>query len=173
MEKEKKSLKQRLLNEFGEYFMNFIYMALFFSAVIFYRRHILAQYDIVLNDYFFGVIKALVIAKVVMIGAFLRISHKFEDKALIVPIIYKSLLFVVWVMLFDIAEVFIVGLINNPNISEVYFEIKERVSMVWLASIILIFLSFIPFFAFKELARLIGKEKIKNLFFKKNSRFKT
>jgi hypothetical protein len=45
-----------------------------------------------------GVIKELVIAKVMMIGAFLDISKKFENKPLIIPVVYKTLLFVLWVI---------------------------------------------------------------------------
>ena len=91
--KIKKSWKQKLLHEFTEYLINFTYMAIVFSAVILYRRLILAQYGVYLEDYFIGVLKAFIIAKVVMIGAFLGISRKFEHKPLIIPVFYKSVLF--------------------------------------------------------------------------------
>jgi hypothetical protein len=80
-------------------------MALFFSAVVLYRRLLPAEHGIILEDYFAGVLKALVIAKVVMIGAFLSISRKFEHKPLYLPVLYKVILFMLWVMLFDIIEV--------------------------------------------------------------------
>ena len=97
----KKSWKQKLLHEFTEYWMNVLYMALVFSAIIFYRRLVLAHYEIYLDDYFSGVFKALVIAKVVMIGAFLRISRKFEHKPLIFPVLYKAVLFTIWSQWWD------------------------------------------------------------------------
>jgi len=94
--------------------MNVFYMALVFSAIIFYRRLVLAHYEIYLDDYFSGIFKALEIAKVVMIGAFLRISRKFEHKPLI-------------------------------------------------------FFSFKPFFAFKELLRVLGKKKVRKLLLQKHT----
>ena len=69
--KAKKNWKQRLLHEFTEYWINVVYMALFFSAVILYRRLLLAEHGIIMEDYFAGVLKALVIAKVIMIGSFI------------------------------------------------------------------------------------------------------
>jgi len=126
---EKKNWKQRFIHEFTEYWMNVIYMALVFSAIIFYRRLVLAHYEIYLDDYFSGVLKALVIAKVVMIGAFLRISRKFEHKPLIYPVLYKAVLFTIWVMLFDIAEVFIRIYIHTPELMKAIAELKTHLKL--------------------------------------------
>ena len=165
--KVKISWKQRFIHEFTEYWMNVVYMALVFSAIIFYRRLVLAHYEIYLDDYFSGVFKALVIAKVVMIGAFLRISRKFEHKPLIYPVLYKAILFTIWVMLFDIAEVFIRIFIHTPELMQAITEVKTHLNNIWLRGALLIFFSFIPFFAFKELVRVLGKEKVRELFLKK------
>ena len=67
----------------------------------------MAEHGIILEDYFAGVLKALVISKVVMIRAFLCISRKYEHKPLIIPTIYEAILFILWVMLFDIIEIYI------------------------------------------------------------------
>ncbi len=160
----KKNWKQKLLKEFTEYWVNVVYMSLVFSAIIFYRRLVLAHYEIYLDDYFSGVIKALVIAKVVMIGAFMRISRKYEHKPLIFPLLYKSVLFTLWVMLFDIVEVFIRIFIHNPVFMDAINELKSHLNNLWLGGTLLIFFSFIPFFAFKELVRVLGEKKIRELF---------
>ena len=160
-------LRQRLFNEFTEYLINFVYMSVIFSAVILYRRLILAQYGIILEDYFAGVIKAFVIAKVVMIGAFLRVSRKFEHKPLFIPVLYKAVLFTLWVMIFDILEVFIVSFIRYPDWAEGFNAVQNRLSLVWAGGAMLIFFIFIPFFAFKELNRVMGKKKVLDLFIRK------
>jgi hypothetical protein len=166
-QKVKKSFKQRLFHEFTEYWINFTYMAIFFSAVVLYRRLVLAQHGILLEDYFAGVLKALVIAKVVMIGAFLRISRKFEDQPLLIPSIYKAVLFTIWVMIFDFIEIFILAFIHHPVLSEAIANTKNHINLVWLGAALVVFVSFVPFFAFKELTRSIGGEKIRNLFFRR------
>lgn len=166
----KKTLKQKFFSEFTEYLYNFAYMAIIFSAIILYRRLVLAHHGIFLEDYFLGVIKAFVIAKVVMIGAFLRISRKFEHKPLVVPVLYKALLFTIWVMLFDVVEIYIKTLFINPDLMQALIEIKSHLTIVWLGGAMLIFFIFIPFFAFKELVRVMGKEKIQELFLKNTSK---
>ncbi|MCX6244158.1 MAG: hypothetical protein NTU98_05575 [Bacteroidetes bacterium] len=166
-QKPKRNWKQKLFREFSEYLVNFVYMAIFFSAVVLYRRLVLAQHGIIVEDYFAGVIKAAVIAKVVMIGAFLRISRKFEHKPLIIPALYKAVLFTIWVMVFDMLEVLIGGFIHSPVLADAYAALKDRVNVVWLGAVLVIFVSFIPFFAFKELSRVLGGDKVRDRFFKK------
>jgi hypothetical protein len=159
--KMKKSWKEKLFHKFTEYLVNFIYMAIIFSAVILYRRLVLAQYGIIVEDYFIGVVKALVIAKVVMIGAFLKISRKFENKPLFIPIVYKALLFTLMVMLFDSIEEFIMALIHNHNLLQSIEEVQSQINVVWLGASLLMFFTFIPFFAVKELIRILGKNNVK------------
>jgi hypothetical protein len=163
--KIKKSWKQKLFHEFTEYLVNFIYMAIIFSAIILYRRLVLAQHGIIVEDYFIGVVKAFIIAKVVMIGAFMGISHKFEHYPLVIPILYKAFLFTIMVMLFDIVEEFIRGLLHNQDFLKAINELQSYINVVWLGASLLIFFIFIPFFAVKELIRVFGVKNVKALLF--------
>ncbi len=62
-QKVKKNLKQKFFHEFTEYWYNVAYMALFFSAIILYRRLVLAHHGIFLEDYFAGLLKPLLLQK--------------------------------------------------------------------------------------------------------------
>jgi hypothetical protein len=164
-QKEKKSFKKKLFHELSEYGINVIYLTLFFGAYFVARRLTLAHYNIYVEDYFIGLIKALVIGKVIMIGAFLRISRKFENKPLLIPVMYKVLLFVVWCVLFDAVEGFIKGWIHTDSLAGAYGElIHHHFSKVWLGGLLMLTLSFIPFFMLKELSRIMGHEKFRDLF---------
>jgi hypothetical protein len=168
-QKVKRTWKQKLIHEFREYLINVIYMTLFFSAVIFYRRLVLAQHGIIIDDYFLGLIKALVIGKVVMIGGFLRISGKYEHKPLIIPTIYKAVLFTIWVMVFDIIEIYIKAFIKTPDLAEAFKELLHHFNPAWFGAAVVICVSFLPFFALKELSRLMGSGMLRALFFKKQA----
>jgi hypothetical protein len=104
-----------------------------------------------------------------MSGAFLRISRRYEHKPLVFPVLYKAVLFTIWVMLFDILEIYIRAFIHMPSPVEAFYELEIHLTNVWLGGALLIFFSFIPFFAFKELVRVLGKEKVKELFLQKNA----
>ena len=170
-ENVKKGWKQKAIHEFREYWINVAYLTVFFSIFALSRRLILAHHNIILDDYFIGLIKALVLAKVVMIGNLLRIDRGFENKPLIIPSIYKSLLFTVWIAFFDFIEAYIRGLIKFHSFSEAFTEgVMHHFSLMWLGGALMVFMAFIPYFAFREISRVIGKEKIYDLFFsrKKN-----
>ncbi len=168
-QKVKKNWKHKLKHEFIEYWINVIYLAIFFSVFIFYRRLILAHYDVYLEDYFLGVIKALVFAKVIMIGAFLRIDRGFDNKPLIIPVLYKAFLFTIFVAVFDVAEAFIRELISTQSFSGAVDELSKHFTNIWIGGALVVLVSFIPFFALKELSRVMGEEKILNLFFRKRT----
>lgn len=164
---EKRTFRQKLFHEFSEYLINVVYLTMFFGAFAVSRRLTLAHYDIYVDDYFIGIIKALVIGKVIMIGAFLRISRKYENKPLIIPILYKTVLFVIWVILFDVTEVLIKESIKLQSLSQSYqYLISEHFSKLWLGGLIMVTVSFIPFFAMKEISRVVGHEKFKNFLLK-------
>lgn len=159
-----RSWKQKLLHELSDYGINFAYMGLFFSAIIFYRRQVLAQYDIELNDYFLGLIKAAIVAKVVMIAGFLSFMKCLDQRPLLYPVLFKGFTFTLWVMLFDLLEESVHGLIKHASLAELPALWVARMEPVWFASGIIVLLCFLPFFAFKELVRVEGRQKVTDLF---------
>jgi len=54
----------------------------------------------------------------------------------------------------------------TADLAEAYNQLKAHLDLPWLGALILIFFCFIPFFGFKELSRVMGKEKINELFLK-------
>lgn len=167
---EKKSLKQRLFKEFSEYLVNAAYLTLFFCLFAISRRLILSQYNIHLDDYFVGIIKALVIAKVIMLASFLSISRKFEGRPLIYPVLFKVFVFFICVALFDVVEGFIRGWIAEGSLMGGVDEIlHHHFTKMWLGGALMVLMAFIPFFALKELSRIVGHEKFRDLFLKQGS----
>jgi hypothetical protein len=170
MEEKKKRIKEKVLHEVNEYLINVVYLSLFFGAFAIARRLTLEQYNIYLDDTFVGLIKALIIAKVIMIGAFMKISRKFENKALLFPIIYKTFLFVLLVVVFDLIEAYIHAWIEYKDMRGALNElIYHHFDKMRLGGLIMIIVSFLPFFALKEISRVLGPQVFKKLFLKKQS----
>lgn len=167
---EKADWKQRAKREFIAYWINFVYLAFVFGLFTWYRRLILARYDIEYLHYGVAIIEALVLAKVIMIGDLLHLSrHIFEGKPLIYPTMYKSLVFTLFVAAFTIAEQTITGLVKGKGLDGWLVEIQGKGKYEFLAHSLMVFVMFIPFFAFKEMSRILGKGKIGRLFFRDNS----
>jgi len=166
-EKKKGNLKEKIFKEMIEYWINFFYLTLMFAAFTQYRRLILAAHDITYTNYWVAVIEAAIFAKVIMIGDLFHLGHELEQKPLIYSTLYKSVIFTLFVGAFTIMEHVIKSLWQGEGIMDGLVGFLEKGSHELLAGCLVIFVAFIPFFAFKELERVLGVTKIRTLFFRR------
>lgn len=161
--------KKKLVNEMSEYFVNFVYLAVVFSTFATYRRLILAVYQVSYLNYGIAVIEAAVLAKIILLGETVRLGRRHEDKPLIIPALYKTLVFALWVIIFKILEYMIRGLLRGRDLTEEFQDLIGRGGYEILANALVVFAAFVPFFAIKELGRVIGREKLRELFFRRRA----
>ncbi|MGO9374162.1 MAG: hypothetical protein ACLQBD_18995 [Syntrophobacteraceae bacterium] len=166
-DKTKGDLKKRLFQEMVEYWINVCYLALVFAAFTQYRRLILAAHDITYTNYGVAVIEALILAKVIMIGAVLRLGRGLEQKPLIYPTIYKTFVFTLFVAVFTVIEHAIMGLWQGKGLTGGLVDLLGKGHHELLAGCLVTFVAFIPFFAVRELGRVLGEGKIGTLFFRR------
>ncbi len=166
--KKKGNLKEKLFHEMAEYWINVVYLTLVFAAFTQYRRLVLAAHDITYTNYWVAVIEALVLAKVVMIGDALRLGRRLEQKPLIFPTLLKTVVFSVFVGIFTIIEHVVKGLWKGMGLTGGLVDFFGKGHHELLAGCLIVFVAFIPFFAFRELERALGGEgTIRRLFFRK------
>src|SRR5262249_44103514 len=109
--------KKKIVHELIEYWINFGYLAFFLVAFAWYRRFILAEYQVQYTNYWFPLIEAAVLAKVIMIGDFLRLGHALEQKALILSTLFRTVMFSVWVAIFNVLEETVRGLLHGNGLT--------------------------------------------------------
>ncbi len=160
--------KQKLTHEFVEYWINVAYLTFFFGVFTTYRRLILARYEISYEEYGIALIKALILAKVIMIGDILRLGRRLENKPLIIPTLYKTVVFTLWVVLFSVIESVIRGLLHGKGLAGGLDELMSKGIYEVLAGCLVVFFALIPFFAFRELERALGVGRIRDSFFRRS-----
>jgi len=166
-DKKKGNWKKRIVQEMVEYWLNVCYLTLVFAAFTQYRRFLLAAHDITYTDYGVAVIEALILAKVIMIGEVFRLGRGLEQKPLIYPTLYKTVVFSLLVGVFTLIEHVIKSLWKGEGLTGGLVEFFGKESHELLAGCLVIFVTLIPFFAVKELGRVLGEEKIRALFFRR------
>ncbi len=166
-ENSRMNWRDKILHEIGEYLVNVIYLALVFAAFTQYRRFLLAAHDIIYTNYWVALIQALIFGKVIMVGALFRLGRSLEQKPLIFPTLYKAVVFTFLVVVFHVIEHAIKGLWRGNGLAESLTGFLDRGYHEVLAGSLVIFVALIPFFAVKELGRVLGEEKIRTLFFRK------
>jgi hypothetical protein len=165
-ESRKAKVKRVLLHELVEYFVNFAYLAFFFIAFAWYRRFILGEYHIASLGYWLPLIEAAILAKIIMIGDIMRLgSRMWQDKPLIVPTLFRTVMFAILVAVFAALERTVEGLFHGEGWGGGVREIREKGLYALLAECVVVVVAFIPYFAFKELGRVLGEGKLKHIFF--------
>jgi len=159
--------KQKFLSGLRAYWINALYITLFFSIFTDYRRLILAHYQIPYRDYGISLIKGLILAKVILIAEHFHLGAGFENKPLIIPTLYKSFIFTIAVAILSVIEAVIRGLLRAEGFDGVQKMLIKCFTYDWFAGMLIAFAAFIPFFAIKELSRVLGSGKISELFFRK------
>jgi hypothetical protein len=146
-----------------------MYLAVFFGLFTWYRRLVLAEYQISYLHYGVAFIQALVLAKVIMVGRALHLGQRLKDHPLILPTVYKAVVFSIFVGLFGVLEHTIIGLLHGKGIAGGFEELMSAGKDELLARCMIMFVAFIPFFAFEELERVLGEGKLGRLFFRRRS----
>lgn len=160
-------LKQKVVHEVIEYWITFAYLAFFLVAFTWYRRLILAGYHVQYTNYWFPLIEAAVLAKVIMVGDIMRLGRGLEDKPLILPTLYRTVVFSVWIGVFSLLEATLRGLLHGKGLMGGFEEIASKGRYELLAGCIMAFVAFIPFFALRELDRVLGEGKLRALFWRR------
>jgi len=166
---KKRTLTKRIFQEMVEYWINVCYLTLVFAAFTQYRRFLLAAHDITYTNYGVAVIEALILSKVIMIGDVFRLGRGLEQKSLIYPALYKTLVFSLFVGAFTVLEHVLKGLWKGKGLTGGLVDFLGKGHHEVLAGCLIIFVALIPFFAVKELGRVLGEDKITTLFFRRRA----
>jgi hypothetical protein len=162
-----KGLKEKTIHELWELAWVFLYLAFFFCSLELYSVLLLRDFHVKYLNFGFALINALVIAKVILLGEYARIGRKYEERPLILSAAYKAILFVVLVFVFHLVEDLVKRLLHNGHFAGALAQVRVN---DLLGRGIIVFCTFLPLFAFRELRRVLGEKKFMDLFFRSGAR---
>jgi hypothetical protein len=159
------SVKEKALEEFKLFWIIALYLWLLFGAFMAYRRLVLAEFGVTYLNIGFAVVQALIIGKVILIGDAFKLGRRFEDGPLVYSVLWKALIFSLFVMTFGVLEHVVEGLFHKESARDIALRIVGIGKDELAARTLMLIAAFVPFFAFWELGRVVGREKLAALFF--------
>jgi len=163
-----RNLKVKIFRGITTYWVYVLYLTLVFAAFTQYRRLILADVGVIYTDYWIALIKAIIFARVIMLGDVLKLGGGLYEKPLIVATLVKTIVFTLMVGAFTVIEHGIRGLWSGTGFLGGLADFLAKGHQELLANVLIVFAAFIPFFALREIGRVIGGEgKLVALFFKR------
>ena len=161
--KPKGSLKTRLYEELRRFLLIFAYLWLVFLVFLVHEWIVLADHHIGFRFYGLAAINALVLSKIMLIAEGLGFAERFENRPLIVPIVYKSVLFSLLLVTAYILEEIVIGQFHGKGIAGSFPALGGGGIAGTLSVTALLCIALVLFFAFREIARIVGEAEFRTL----------
>jgi hypothetical protein len=161
----KQNLKQKAYRGLKEYLIITLYLWVVFGCFIVYKSIVLAEHHIDFAYNGWALINALALGKVMLVAKELHLGKRFDGAPLLYPTLLKSALFAIVLACFKILEEFAVGYFHHKSFHESISDLAGGNAMGIITLTVLLFVVLIPFVAFTELQRVVGEEKLAQIFF--------
>ena len=164
-------LKERAKEELRAFLILTLYLWVFLGSFTIYRRLLMAERGAIpYLHYGISLIEALIIAKVILIADLFKFTRRFQDRQLIVPVLYKSVLFFLLILVFGVLEHLVEGWVRGEGALGGLRAIKAIGADELEARVLVLIVALIPLFAFTEIARVLGPGSLSRMFFSKPER---
>ena len=168
-DQQKQKVKEKAISEVRRFAAIVSYLWVLLSLFELHRFAVLREvHQTSDSGYRFGLaaINAFVLGKVILIAQDLHLGERFGEKRIVNSALFKSAVFALLLVCFDVLEEVIVGVIHGksvaasvPQIGGGGLEGKVIVGIIG-------FVVLIPFFLFTEMQRVLGKGELHSLIFR-------
>lgn len=155
----------RMLGELTRLFQIFLYMLVCVGAILYFRMSIPSAENIGLWHFGYALVKALLLAKFILLGHMLHIGERHRGRPLFYSSLYQALaLFLLLLVLLGLEEG-VVALVHGHSIRASIGEVVGNSLHLVIAQGLLLFLLLLPYVAFLQLNEALGPGTLKRLFF--------
>ncbi len=145
------------------------YLYVCFGTLIFFKAAILRGEGIGFAPWGIAMVKALVLAKFIMIGDMLHVGDRLKTLPLIWSTAYKAGVFLIFLIVLTLVEEALVGLARGRTITATLAEFGGAKLEETIASCLVMLLILIPFFAFRGIDATLGHGELQRLLFSKRT----
>ena len=167
------NLKEKAAHQLREFLVVTIYLWVLFVLLIINQSVVLARGEPDYQAHGFAIFNALMLAKILLTGEDLRFGTRFKDKPLVYSILYKCFIFTLFLIGFHIVERVIGGVLHGRSVAQSFPDIGGGSVQGILSLGATVFVALIPFFAFREISRVIGPGELWSLLLSRGTRVYT
>jgi hypothetical protein len=160
----KATLQERATHEIKELLILTVYLYITLGAVIAVKTAVLHTEGIEFAPWGVAIVKALVLAKFILIGDAMKIGER-HTGTLIWPTLHKAFGFLLLLVILTIIEEAVVGLFHHRSIAASLGDLVGARLYETLAGYLIMLLVLIPYFAFRVLDDALGKGRLVRMFF--------
>jgi len=158
-------LHQRAAHEIKELAILTLYLYVAIGAVTIMKTAVLHTHGVDFAPWGVAIVKAVLLAKFMLIGHAMKIGEHNAMGPLIWPTVRRAIAFLVLLVILTIVEEVVVGLFHHQSITLSLGELFGSRLEETLAGIFMLLLVLIPYFAFRVLDEALGKGRLVRMFF--------
>jgi hypothetical protein len=156
-----RSLREKAVEEFKE----FVALSIYLGAVLLFKSAVLQGVGITFTIWGIAAIKAMVLAKFMLIGRMLQVGQRYHDKPLVWPTLHYALMSLIVLLVLTTIEEVIVGFIHSRALGDSLNHVVGPIFFQGIAVCFIMFLILVPYSAFTCLGDVLGKRELFRLFF--------
>jgi hypothetical protein len=156
-----RAITATITHEIRELIPAVIYFVVTFNIIGFTKALMLREYGIQVSTFVGATLGALLVAKAVLLVGVLPFMDPFPKIPILYNVLWKTLLYWLAAFMIQVLEEVIRALLKQGNLALVGEELSRPhfwVVQIWLVMVLLVFC------AFRELIRVLGAEKAKEIF---------
>ncbi len=161
----KAPLHQRAMHELKELVFISLYLYVSLGAVILMKTAVLHGQGIEFTPWGIAIVKALVLAKFMLLGEAVNIGGRTTTGPLIWPTLRKALGLLVLLIILTVIEEAVIGLFHHRSIATSLGELFGLRLEETLAGYLIMLLVLLPYCAFRVLGEALGEGRLARMFF--------
>lgn len=168
----KAAIAERAETEAKELFFLTLYLFIVFGALVFLKSAIMEADGVHWGYWGFAAIKAILIAKFILIGRALHIGEGMRTRPLIWQTLHKAIAFTIFVAILSVIEDAVIGMgVHGKTFSQSIADLGGGTVKQMIATEFIVFLVFVPLFAFGALSEVMEDKALVRTFFVERQRF--
>jgi|SRR5271165_151849 len=161
----KSSLGERVLEEFKVLLALSAYLYVCIGAVILFKSATLQQAGADYTIWGIAIVKAVVMAKFMLMGRMLRIGTRYRNRPLIWPTLYHAFMYLLLLVALTGVEELVVGAVHRRAALDSLSHVIGWTFLQGFATSLIMFLVLVPYSAFICLSDALGEREVFRLFF--------
>ena len=141
------------------------YLYVCLGSVMLLKSAILQEVGVSFDLWGLAIVKALVLAKFMLLGRAAKLGETYRHRPLIWPTLHMALMFLILLLVLTTIEEVIVGLIHGRTLAESLTHVVGPTFFIGIATCLVMFLILVPYCAFRTLGAVLGDSYLIRLFF--------
>lgn len=157
------AIGQRLKHGFLHYLAIAAYLYVCFAAVLAYKVAVLQGVGVHAAFFGFAAVKALILAKFLLLGEELRVGERSAPRTLLIAIFWRSAAALLLLVGLSAIEKVLEGLIHHQTLAQSFSDFGGGTVAEMLATALLLYLVLLPYVAYRRLNEALGRDRLLRL----------